>query len=326
MALFQREQPERKGQWPSHVFVKVPWYVIPNRHDKNDLDHDDYDTTTWTRRRRRRRIVESWIHQDVTHHVVPLLQSYHYTGPLVCHYYPLPTSTSTTSIDEKHDTSHPTTMETKCHENDTRLLPPEKESESESSNEDTDDTDSLHISLSRPFYLQGHNKQSFLQALRRELHVFALSLLSSSSNNNTSLCIDWCRGQWLVNDTKTRSFWVYPVTSTSTSNTTRSTTTKQSSSSSSSFWLQDLVTKHMNVVLQRFGQPLYDYEPLQFHVSVASIPTDIYALQRHNQPNKPMAYSTTTAKPNQTLFRPKAWRVTQLHATFGTIETHVFDL
>jgi hypothetical protein len=100
--------------------------------------------------------------------------------------------------------------------------------------------DVLHVSLSRPFYMQRGSIQSFVSALKERLQYVATGWLRLLCYNPTVLC----------NDEKTRSFLTWPV--------------------DANPFLLTLV-RHTNDVLSLYGEPPY-YDPPLFHVSIASIP------------------------------------------------------
>ena len=108
----------------------------------------------------------------------------------------------------------------------------------------------LHISLSRPFYLQAGNLEPFVQCLGTKLAQaavppFALSLPGLNKDGDVSPC------SLLHNDDRTRSFAVVATTA-----------------PSSGAALREIV-RHVDSCLALYRQPPY-YDPPVFHVSLAS--------------------------------------------------------
>jgi len=107
----------------------------------------------------------------------------------------------------------------------------------------------LHISLSRPFYLQAANLEPFVQCLGTKLSQaavppFALSLPGLNYDGDSPPC------SLLHNDERTRSFAVQPVVAAPPSA------------------LREIV-RHVDSCLALYRQPPY-YDPPVFHVSLAS--------------------------------------------------------
>jgi U6 snRNA phosphodiesterase len=98
--------------------------------------------------------------------------------------------------------------------------------------------DDLHISLSRPFFLQEANIDSFVRELRHELAGVPRTNLRVTNHIV------------LVNDNGTRSFWCWAL-------------------STSPTMLRIIAS--IDLVLAKYQQPTY-YQPPKFHVSLASIP------------------------------------------------------
>lgn len=99
----------------------------------------------------------------------------------------------------------------------------------------------MHVSLSRPFYLQRGSIDSFVNTLRERLKY----------TEKGCFRLQYGGTKLLTNDENTRTFLVWPIRD-------------------SDGFLTALV-KDVDAVLERYGAPLY-YRPAQFHVSVASIP------------------------------------------------------
>jgi hypothetical protein len=108
-----------------------------------------------------------------------------------------------------------------------------------------------HVSLSRPFYLQAAFIDSFVKELGQSLATSAVA-----TSRTVRILPHECT--LLVNDDKTRSFWVWPV---------------QPS-------LEDLV-RIVDRVLLLYKQPTY-YQPAHFHISVASVPEDLSNVRNSN--------------------------------------------
>ena len=123
----------------------------------------------------------------------------------------------------------------------------------------------LHISLSRPFYLQEQSIESFVDHLTKALSIFAPIPITFSPN----------QPQVLVNDELTRTFLTIPALSSA----------QQQQQQSS-----DIIKliRAIDVVMERFGQPTY-YDHPRIHVSIASVPCDasdilagLYRMPRRN--------------------------------------------
>ena len=127
------------------------------------------------------------------------------------------------------------------------------DSDSNCSDSCSDDDDSMvpkkgwYISLSRSLFVASHSVQSFLKQIQSKLDAMPWKPLTVGiSLSGTKV---------LVNDEETRSFLVIPVV------------------------FNDEQLHHMlepiNSFLQSYGLPIYDYNPLLFHISIASILGDI---------------------------------------------------
>lgn len=109
-------------------------------------------------------------------------------------------------------------------------------------------TSNLHLSLSRPFFLQQSSIESFVQSLRQRL----------SFERRTELAV---KGEkLLVNDSGTRSFWCWSLTS--------NPSVKR-------------ILSSVDGVLREYKQTTY-YESPEFHVSLGSLPGNVQELlERH---------------------------------------------
>lgn len=149
--------------------------------------------------------------------------------------------------------------------------------------------DHLHLSLSRPFYLQESSIDSFVALLRERLQ-FQSSFAVSLSFKNQHCC--------LINDDNTRSFWVWPIVAATTNELT-------------------VLVRHIDEVLQRYHQPTY-YDPPLFHVSVASIPEAVTVPQ-----------GLVTVKEKEVVdcnLGSAILHVTEIVCTFGTTKEFVIPL
>lgn len=105
-----------------------------------------------------------------------------------------------------------------------------------------------HLSLSRCFSLQAGNVEPFAQKLTERL----------SKVRSTRLYIDR-RGEMLVNDEKTRTFWGWKVQSNSV--------------------LRSIVS-HVDDILRQYNQPPY-YENPAFHISLCSFAGFVHPFHHH---------------------------------------------
>jgi len=141
---------------------------------------------------------------------------------------------------------------------------------------------SIHVSLSRPFALQLPSMESFVEKLQSRLQHFPPLTLAFRPSH----------ARVLVNDSGTRSFWVWPM------DTTTATTT--------STQLLAMV-QEINAVLGMYNQPPY-YDPPIFHISLASVVGNV--LEKNPQEPPPAA----AVDEEEPLFR---MRLTQIHCDFG---------
>lgn len=109
-------------------------------------------------------------------------------------------------------------------------------------------TANLHLSLSRPFFLQQSSIESFVHSLQQQL----------SLERSTKLVV---KGEkLLINDNGTRSFWCWSL--------------------ASNLFIQR-ITDCVDGVLRDYNQKTY-YESPEFHVSLASLPGNVEEiLKRH---------------------------------------------
>jgi hypothetical protein len=153
---------------------------------------------------------------------------------------------------------------------------------------------SLHVSLSRPFYLQFANIDSFVSQLGKRLELiptFDLLLQNSSSL------------QILNNDERTRSFLVMPIRSTNRYN-------------DKDLPLESIV-QCIDDVLQSYRQPSYP-KPAQFHISLASW---VPAIPQAMAQSAAVAWQQRQKSPNEPL---SIYPVTKIQCQFGT--TKVFEI
>mmetsp|Transcript_5595 Transcript_5595/g.11818 ORF Transcript_5595/g.11818 Transcript_5595/m.11818 type:complete len:395 (-) Transcript_5595:151-1335(-) len=134
-------------------------------------------------------------------------------------------------------------------------------------NRDDSSSIPLHISLSRPFYLQEQSIASFVDHLTKALSIFAPIPITFNPNQPP---------QVLVNDERTRTFLTIPALS--------SVHQQQQQKSSDIIKL----IRAVDAVMERFGQPTY-YDHPRIHVSIASVPCDagdmlagLYRMPRQN--------------------------------------------
>ena len=104
----------------------------------------------------------------------------------------------------------------------------------------------LHISLSRPFYLQQQSISSFVEHVRKVL----------APHSPIPVTFDLSNSEILVNDEKTRSFLTIPAA--------------QSSQNAPIIRM----IRSIDTVMKRFGQSEY-YEEAKIHTSIASVSGDV---------------------------------------------------
>ena len=146
----------------------------------------------------------------------------------------------------------------------------------------------IHLSLSRPFSLQLSSVESFVEKLQQRLKYIPTI---------SALCVYPTAERVLVNDEGTRSFWTWPLGSTS---------TQQHATLIA-------ITEEINSVLRHYNQPPY-YNPPLFHISLASVAGAIPAATTNTK--------TTSSASRKSLYMP----VKQVLCTFGTTKHYKIDL
>lgn len=157
-------------------------------------------------------------------------------------------------------------------------------------------TQNLHLSLSRPFFLQECFIEPFVKALQERL----------ANEQSTRLFVT---GETLlVNDSGTRSFWCWDL-------------------SNNTILLR--ILNHVNVVLQHYQQQAY-FENPKFHVSVASLAGNVSNLfEQYNDQEKANAATSSSAEiANEDAddSRPVVISVDHVNVTFGTTKSFRINL
>lgn len=154
----------------------------------------------------------------------------------------------------------------------------------------------LHLSLSRPFFLQLSSIESFVRSLKKSLmHEHSTKLLVTGET-------------LLVNDERTRSFWCWKLTENP--SITR-------------------ILKHVDKVLTDYKQDPY-YEAPEFHVSLASLAgnvQDLFPSQRHaNEADRVASADSADEEEDADSNVPLILSVDHVYCTFGTTKTYRIDL
>lgn len=123
-------------------------------------------------------------------------------------------------------------------------------------------TSNLHVSLSRPFFLQQSSIESFVNALRQRLSLERSTVLRVTGE------------KLLVNDSGTRSFWCWSLSSTPS---------------------MHRILNQVDDVLREYQQATY-YESPEFHVSLASLPGNIADLLDRHAPQEVAETVQTTVE------------------------------
>ena len=119
----------------------------------------------------------------------------------------------------------------------------------------------LHLSLSRPFFLQESSIESFVNSLQQRL----------SLERTTQLVVTG--EKLLVNDSGTRSFWCWSLSANPSIR---------------------RILNHVDEVMQEYKQDTF-YESPEFHVSLASLPGNVTnLLKRHSRQEKEKVAHTAT--------------------------------
>jgi hypothetical protein len=137
---------------------------------------------------------------------------------------------------------------------------------------DTKKSSRLHISLSRPFYLQNHSIEPFVADLQKHIQTSIRQplIVRIPVNVNTeeeSVTLSTLDTEVLTNDEKTRSFLTVPIYSDNTDITIGLLETEQKSAVVSN-GIHSIVTL-VDIVMEKYGQKIYYQDP-KFHISIAS--------------------------------------------------------
>lgn len=162
----------------------------------------------------------------------------------------------------------------------------------------------LHLSLSRPFFLQQSSIESFVSSLEKRL----------AHERNTHLVVTG--EKLLVNDSRTRSFWCWSLSSNPSIR---------------------RILSHVDAVLREYQQPTY-YESPEFHVSLASLPGDVEEILRQQQlddvdashgiEQEATSDNSSHDEDDQqsTSEGPLVVSIKQVHVTFGTTASFRINL
>jgi len=182
---------------------------------------------------------------------------------------------------------------------------------------------SLHISLTKPFYLQNSNLASFASLLHQHLSSY-----TSSSSSSLAITLEPSKTRILLNESKTRSFLCIPL------------------HPFSNAIIENLIRKCIDPVMLKFGGDIF-YEDCACHVSVASVCGDV---QEHLAGNtrwgdavvggtNNIVINADKKKENDTNEKndpcddggvgeesPITIMMDQIHCTLGTTKEYVFHL
>jgi hypothetical protein len=164
----------------------------------------------------------------------------------------------------------------------------------------------LHLSLSRPFFLQQSSIEALVRSLEQRL----------THERSTQLVVTG--EKLLVNDSRTRSFWCWSLSSNSS--------------------IRRIIC-HVDTVLREYQQPTY-YESPEFHVSLASLPGNVEEILRRHQHlgDIDASHGTTQEATNDngsddkdddedsTSDGPLVVTIEHVHVTFGTMKSFRIDL
>lgn len=170
---------------------------------------------------------------------------------VVSHLTPLPVEQDDSSSDDDDEGSSddPGRSGRQCQEagqdSRTKLVPPMKSDEANNGSNIP-----LHISISRPFYLQQHSISSFVEQVRKVLASYSPMAIALDVNNP----------EILVNDERTRSFLTVPAA--------------QASMGDAPIVR---MIRAIDPVMKRFGHSPY-YEEAKAHTSIASVSGDVRGL------------------------------------------------
>jgi len=162
-------------------------------------------------------------------------------------------------------------------------------------------TSKLHLSLSRPFFLQQSSIGSFVSSLQNRL----------SNERRATLVVTG--EKLLVNDNGTRSFWCWSLSANPSIR---------------------RILSHVDDVLREYQQSTY-YESPEFHVSLASLPGNVAELLRRHPQGEAEASQDTSQEFTSSSDssdgevdgdNPLIVTVDHVHVTFGTTKSFRIDL
>lgn len=216
---------------------------------------------------------------------------------VVSHLPPLPLEQDDSSSDDEDDDESSASSDDKSVEEGDRC------SNRRLSREDrregrTDSIVPLHISLSRPFYLQQQSISTFVEHVRRVL----------APHSPTPITFDLSNPEILVNDEKTRTFLTIPAAQIS----------------------QDApivrMIRSVDTVMKRFGQRHY-YKEAKIHTSIASVSGDVRDLLQGTLCRGELGVGGKHDDPIRDVSRPTQYNratfmLDQVMLTFGTTKEH----
>lgn len=309
-SVWTRRVPHIRGNWAGHVFVHLDGFLGPQTQsdDDDDEEKDDDDNNNTPPS------LESLQAMSLAHFGPWLIQEQQSKQPLQQE-QPSPIR----SLQRKHHNKLVIVKHTR-----------------------------LHLSLSRPFFLQVASIDSLVTALQQRIQDMAIppfvvrlvtrplhrsrrrrhrtsksnhnlqnesEFSSSSSSSSSSLLSCYL----LVNDEQTRTFLSWRV--------------EEEEEAATTSHLKSLVHA-VDSVLQQYNQPMY-YQPPLFHISVASTPGGTVIGKYHG--SSPTTNNKDASQSNNTVqywehpidhppHHPLRFLVNQVHCTFGTTKHFVIPL
>jgi Uncharacterised conserved protein. len=157
------------------------------------------------------------------------------------------------------------------------IAPFNNESGSDSRVEDTKDCQAsqLHISLSRPFYIQNQSIESFVADLQKYIQTNILHpivvripvyVANAKEDEGSIIIMSTVDTEILTNDEKTRSFLTLPILKEPPSVVGLDVAVQQSTTYVSGM---HSIIKLVDKVMEKYGQKVYYQDP-KFHISIAS--------------------------------------------------------
>ena len=251
---FVRAIPHTPGNWAGHIFFPL----APS--SAGTSGSSKYDATNRVASRRLHVAAEELIENFATAMKDRRLEQKNERGGgcndevddmrVVSHLPPLPMGQDDSSSDDEDDDESSASSDDDSVEVGNRCNNG-KLSQEDRRGRGTDNENSafapLHISLSRPFYLQQQSISSFVEHVRKVL----------APHSPTPVTFDLSNPEILVNDEKTRSFLTIPAAQILSQNAPII-----------------RMIRSIDIVMKRFGQSKY-YEEAKIHTSIASVSGDV---------------------------------------------------